>query len=60
MSGMIRSSRDNLVWIIKHRLREGNNFFLGTKNKEYWRRMIERDIEGATVEDWDDGLVVRR
>lgn len=54
-----RTARDNLIRICGQHLKKGNHFYLRTSRKEYWQNVIERDIRDCTIEDWDDGLVVR-
>ena len=55
-----RKAKDNIIKITRQRLKIGESFYLGTSNKTYWRNVIERDLTGCTIEDWDEGLVIRR
>lgn len=55
-----RLNKDKMVSVVRQRLKIGESFLFGCHNKEFWRNVIERDIENCTVEDWDEGLLIRR
>lgn len=52
------ANRDDLFKTIRRVLKSRECFYLGTVKKEYWKNIISRELD-CTIEDWDEGLVVR-
>lgn len=49
----------DLIRVIAYHMARGSNFVLATKSKQFYRTMIERDLQEVQIIENEDGIEVR-
>lgn len=54
----IKKYNSELIRVIAVHLKNGNKFRLGTNRREYYKQLIERDLEDVQIINTEEGIEV--